>query len=254
MIAVNYIGIQMSRKHIFHKSIFTYLFVGKTRTLLLLFSSTLFFSACGDYYSKPNDRESIKTQFYTRAYKLTFDPSFSRVLNVNESVSFRVIYPEMLPFSKKLKDRFYSTIGTIGTDRVDIRLTEYRAIPVIENSVKASINDRGRFIKERRFLFDKNMTKAELSPKDPVNVYKYKSLNYGDDQAFYFFEDKNKKMTSISCIITPLCNATTTWQGKISISYRFNAVHLINIRDLDNKIHNLLNSFNPKKITSDIYF
>ena len=191
---------------------------------------------------------SKSNTFSTKTHTLAFPSDFYRIRENNNKIAFKVIYPEISPFKKELKERFYKPNGTHGDDVVWVRLFEYQPLTNLSAYENEIINDRGRYLQRKFFAFPHRIKQLELLPTDPVGSSKYIGPSYKGKQAVYFIKSKNDRITSIKCIITPFCEGTTTWRGKISISYRFNIKHLKNIQDLDEKIHDLVLTLKPQQM------
>lgn len=177
-------------------------------------------------------------------YKLSIPSDY--VNNAEKgTASVKAAYPGMVSFLPEIRHRFYEKDGTWGPDLVRVF---FGLRPEYEGSDRefTNRNDAGKFALEsmaRQNLIESRDISDTI--KQPEKVKRFIYPNEKDYQKTYVITQEDGRLSVIRCSYKTNCEGTTSWQGKIAITYQFTRENLENIVDLDKSVINLFDTFNP---------
>lgn len=178
-------------------------------------------------------------------YKLSIPSDYVTYDAKKGTALVKAAYPGMVSFTPEIKHRFYDEDGTWGPDLVRIFFglrSEYEG----SDRELANRNDAGRFALEsmsRQSLIGSRDISDSI--KQPEKVKRVIHPNEKEYQKTYVINQENGRVSVIRCSYKTSCEGTTSWQGKIAITYQFTRENLENIVDLDKSVVNLFDTFNP---------
>jgi len=190
------------------------------------------------------DRKPLYKLFIPSEYKTIY------VDNTKTHVTLKAAYPGMVGFSPEIKHRFYTERGTWGPDRVNIFISLY---PEYENPDREfrNRNDAGRFALEslsRNPNFKPVPTPETIKQPEKIRTFQ-NTGSHRQDSNTYVITQSDGRMSLVSCRLTEVCKSSTTWEGKIAVTYQFLINNFENMVDLDHSVVELLNTFNPTLLT-----
>ncbi len=225
--------------------------IGKKITAWLAIFIMVFISACGKPECNECDVMIKKIILYSPGeekkplYKLTIPSDYVTNDAKDGTAMLKAAYPGMVSFSSDIKHRFYNEDGTWGPDLVRI-FFGVRPEYIEDDKEFTNRNDLGRFVLEG--LQKRTDIKSAVTPKSmkySESIKTYINRKDESDKTFVVTHGSGGRISVIRCSYRTVCEGKTSWNGVISVSYKFTKNNLVNIVELDKSVYELFERFNP---------
>ena len=156
----------------------------------------------------------------------------------------KAAYPDMVSFSSKSKARFYDENGKASKDTVRIFFQILKQNNLSEENV--NVNDQGLYIFDKLQKFEDPILVDNPRYFIQSKFIKTYVKQAGAGAETYVITHNSGRIAVVNCVYKNICKGNTSWNGHVSVNYRFHRKHLPEIVELDTAVFKLFNSFNPK--------
>jgi hypothetical protein len=177
-------------------------------------------------------------------YQLTVPNNFLRSRVTTDNLEVRCIYPSMQGFSVDLRGEFYKDTGGRTEKVVRIFITYFQD----EWSYK---NDSGeQFYRNLILANPKAFSLIEQSDESAGGtLMRYARVNF-ESPAVDIIQFADGRLSALSCDVTK-CKGRTTWNRKLAVMYYISSSLRSEFSAIDQKVVELVESFNPKERRSN---